>query len=215
MSGIWAVVPAKPLGLGKSRLAGVLSGRERRALSERLLRHVLGAVVAAVGAPRTIVVSRDATVLALARGLGARPLRERGAGDLNRALHQGARAAARHGADAVLLVFGDLPLVTPAELRGMITTAGRAPAVVAAPDRAGSGTNALLVAPPGALGFRFGVRSLERHRRAALRRRCRWHLACAPGLAFDVDRPADYRELARLLQSGARTNVRAEAWVDG
>jgi 2-phospho-L-lactate guanylyltransferase len=173
-------------------------------LNERLLRHVLGAVVAAIGASRTIVVSRDATVLALARGLRARALRERGAGDLNRALHQGARAAARHGAGAVLLVFGDLPLVTPEELRRMIAASGRAPGVVAAPDRAGSGTNALLVAPPGALRFQFGVRSLERHRRAALRRRCRWRVVRAPGLAFDVDRPADYRALARMLRSGGQ-----------
>jgi len=202
MSGTWAVVPAKPLGLGKSRLAGVLSRCERRALNERLLRHVLDVVIAVVGASRTVVVSRDATVLALARGLRARALRERGSGDLNRALHQGARAAAQHGAGAVLLVFGDLPFVTSVELRGMIEAAGRAPSVVAARDRAGSGTNALLVAPPGALRFRFGVRSLERHRREALRRRCRWRLVCAPGLAFDVDRPADYRALARVLRSG-------------
>jgi len=202
MSGLWAVVPAKPLGLGKSRLAGVLSRRERRALSERLLRHVLGVVIAVVGASRTIVVTRDPTVLALARGLRARALHERGAGGLNRALHQGAREAAQHGARAVLLVFGDLPFVTPGELRGMIAAAGRAPSVVAARDRAGWGTNALLVAPPGALRFQFGLRSLERHRREALRRRCRWRLTRAPGLAFDVDRPADYRALARVLQSG-------------
>ena len=201
MTGLWAVVPAKPLGLGKSRLAGVLSRHERRALNERLLRHVLGVVVAVVGAARTIVVSRDASVLALARGLRARALRERGAGDLNRALHQGARTAAHHGAGAVLLVFGDLPLLTPAELRQMIDVAGRAPTVVAAPDRAGSGTNALLVAPPEALCFQFGARSLARHRREALRRRRRWRLVHAPGLAFDVDRPADYRALARVLQS--------------
>jgi len=203
MTGLWAVVPAKPLGLAKSRLAGVLSGGARRALSARLLGHVLETVIAVVGAPRTIVVSRDITVLALARAQGARPLRERGAGDLNRALRQGAGAAARHGARAVLLVFGDLPLVSAAELRAMIAAAGRAPSAVAAPDRAGTGTNALLVAPPDALGFAFGGRSLARHRRAALRRRCRWHVVRAPGLGLDIDRPADYRALPAMLQSGA------------
>ncbi|MEJ0071281.1 MAG: nitroreductase family protein [Pseudomonadota bacterium] len=100
---------AKLLGLGKSRLAGVLSGRARRALSERLLRHVLRTVVEAVGAPHGIVVSRDPMVLALARRLRLHALRERGAGDLNRALHRGADYARQRGARAVLLVLGDLP----------------------------------------------------------------------------------------------------------
>ncbi len=84
----------------------------------------------------------------------------------------------------------------------MIAAGGRVPSIVAAPDRAGSGTNALLVAPPDAIRFQFGPRSLQRHRREALRRRCRWRLVHAPGLAFDVDRPGDYRALSRVLQSG-------------
>ena len=196
MSPVWAVVPAKPLGLGKSRLAGILSMRERRALNVRLLRHVLGAVIEAVGASRTIVVSRDPAVLALARALRTHPLRERGPADLNDALRQGARSAVRHGARAVLLVFGDLPDLAADELRRMIDAAGRAPSVVAAPDRARSGTNALLVAPPAAITFRFGVRSLARHHREARRRGCRWQVVHAPGLAFDVDRPADHRAMA-------------------
>lgn len=198
---VWAVVPAKPLGLGKSRLAGVLSGSERRALSARLLRHVLDVVADAVGASRSVVVSRDLTVLALARRLGLHALHERGAGNLNGALHDGARYAHRRGARGVLVVFGDLPTVAAAELHTMIAVGGRAPCVVAAPDRAGTGTNALLVAPPGAIDFRFGLRSLSRHRRAALWHGCRWRLVRAPGLAFDVDRPADYRALAGVLQS--------------
>jgi 2-phospho-L-lactate guanylyltransferase len=201
MTRVWAVVPAKPLGQAKSRLAGVLSGAERRALSAYLLRHVLAAVIAAVGAAHTVVVSRDSTVLALARRLRARPLRERGAGDLNRALGQGAAHAARSGADAVLLVFGDLPLLQPRELAAMVAATRRTRHVVAAPDRAGTGTNALLVAPPDAISFRFGTRSLARHRRAALRRRCGWRVARAPGLEFDVDRPTDYRALVGMLHS--------------
>jgi 2-phospho-L-lactate guanylyltransferase len=197
MSQVWAVVPAKPLGLGKSRLAGVVAPRERRALTARLLRHVLGQVIAAVGAPRTIVVTRDPVVLALARAARVHALRERVPGDLNRALSQGARCAARHGARAVLLVFGDLPRLGADELRRMIDMAGRAPGVVAAPDRAGAGTNALLVAPADAIPFRFGPRSLARHRREARRRGRRWRVIKSPGLAFDVDRPADYRALMK------------------
>lgn len=196
MNGVWAVVPVKPLGLGKSRLTGVLSGRERRALSARMLRHVLGVVIATVGAARTVVVSRDPAVLALARTLRARPLHERGRADLNRAIGQGAERAVWGGARAVLVVFGDLPTLAADDVARMVNGARRLPGVVAAPDRARSGTNALLVAPPDAIAFRFGVRSLARHRREACRRRLRWQVVETPGLAFDVDRPADWRALS-------------------
>ncbi len=195
MTGVWAVVPAKPLAFGKSRLAGILSARARRALNERLLRHVLGTVIAVVGARRTIVVSRDIAVLGIARQAGAHACREGGARDLNRALDRGAGFAAERGARAVLIVFSDLPRLAAEELRLLIGSAGRPPSVVAATDRAGSGTNALLVSPPGAMSFGFGLRSLQRHRRTARRAGCRWQVVRAPGLAFDVDRPADYRAL--------------------
>jgi 2-phospho-L-lactate guanylyltransferase len=197
MNRVWAVVPAKPLGLGKSRLAGALSARERRSLNERLLRHVLETVITVVGAAHTVVVSRDPVVRALAKARGAQALCERGRGGLNRALAQGARWAGRRGADATLLVHGDLPRLSAAELGTVIAAAGRRASVVAAPDRALAGTNAMLLSPPDAIPLRFGPHSLRRHREAARRRHCRWTLVRAPGLAFDVDRPADYRALGR------------------
>lgn len=191
--GLWVVIPVKPLGMGKSRLSSLLPPAERRRLNQRLLRHVLEVAIEVVGAARTIVVSADPAVLATVRTAGAQPCRERGRRELNRALALGARCAMRRGARAVLTLSIDLPELRVAELRQLVDAAGWRPSVVAAADRLGSGTNALLVAPPGAIRYRFGRDSLREHRRAALRHGCRWRMVDAPGLAFDLDRPADYR----------------------
>jgi 2-phospho-L-lactate guanylyltransferase len=72
---------------------------------------------------------------------------------------------------------------------------GRGGLVVLAPDRAGAGTNALLVRPPQALPFAFGPQSCARHVDLARERDLEVMFYRAPGTAFDVDRPEDLAEL--------------------
>jgi 2-phospho-L-lactate guanylyltransferase len=66
---------------------------------------------------------------------------------------------------------------------------------VLAPDRGGTGTNALLLAPPDCLPFAFGVGSRARHEELARAGGVMLATYAAPGTAFDVDRPADLEEL--------------------
>jgi len=70
---------------------------------------------------------------------------------------------------------------------------------VISPDDARSGTNALLLRPPGALPFSFGPGSFGVHLQAALRRGVRVRVCERPNVAFDLDSPED---LARLEASG-------------
>ena len=201
MIDVWIIIPVKPLVVGKSRLAGVLRTHQRRILNERLLRHVLGVAVEAVGAGRVVVVSADPAVHQLARRFRARPCREQGPRELNAALAQGAELARRQGAGAVLSIASDLPRVTAAELR-MLIAAARPNSVIAASDRAGQGTNALLVCPPGQIRYAYGRDSLRRHQAQARQAGCRWSVVEAPGLAFDIDQPDDYRRWLEGLEGG-------------
>ena len=68
------------------------------------------------------------------------------------------------------------------------------PAAVLAPDHTGSGTNALLLAPPDALPFLFGPDSFARHSQPREARHLPYAIAHAPGIAGDVDTPDDVRE---------------------
>ena len=187
-------VPAKALGRGKSRLAKILGARERRALNAFFLRRTLAAARRAA-AGRVTAVSDGADALALARGLGAAALAAPGGG-LNRALAAALRAARARGASALLVLHADLPFLSPADIRALLAAGARPGAAAIARDRAGRGTNALLVPTARAFRFRFGPGSAAAHAREARRRGLRPVFVDRPGLAFDVDSPADYTAFA-------------------
>ena len=62
---------------------------------------------------------------------------------------------------------GDCPALDPREVDELVAGALSAPDVVIVPDRHGTGTNALLLAPPDAIAPSFGPGSRERHEEAA------------------------------------------------
>jgi 2-phospho-L-lactate guanylyltransferase len=75
------------------------------------------------------------------------------------------------------------------------------PSVVISPDRAHTGTNALLFRPPDAVPFAFGIGSYEAHVRAARERGLDVRVCERPHLAFDLDTADD---LARLNEKEVR-----------
>src|SRR5687768_15264493 len=96
----WAIIPIKPFSAGKSRLAALLGAEQRAALNRQLFGRVLDAVFGRFQHDRVAVVTTDALVLAMMRGLGVHGLEETGSG-LNAALGLARRYAAEHGAQAI------------------------------------------------------------------------------------------------------------------
>jgi 2-phospho-L-lactate guanylyltransferase (CobY/MobA/RfbA family) len=97
--------------------------------------------------------------------------------------------------DALAVLLGDLPELRPEDVhRGLSARAS----VVLAPAASDGGTNFLLRRPSDAIPARFGRRSFARHRLEAARRGVEVVEVRTPGLAYDLDRPAD---LARLIAS--------------
>lgn len=193
---VWAVLPAQPWDEGKTRLAAILSGPERAALSRKFFEHALKITCAVFGASRTMVVSRSSDVLAVAAAAGAQVFPETQGGDLNTALTEAAKEAGVRGADAVLSVSCDLPLLDAADLRAMLAALPAAgPAAVIAPDHAGTGTNALLLRPTGLVPYAYGVGSFERHKSALGTQGVSMAVVRREGLAFDIDTQADLERL--------------------
>lgn len=191
------IVPIKPFDEGKTRLSGVIDAAARARLAERMFRHVV-AIAGTVG--QTTVVGQHMPVL---HG-DERFVADAGAG-LNRALDQAARTL---DADRpVLALFADLPLLCREDLLAMFALLGQAD-VIAAADRHGRGTNALLLARSGLIPYAFGTDSLARHRDLANARALRFASVRRPGLATDIDTPADLSSLspAWLMSSGANNH---------
>lgn len=190
---IHALIPVKELANAKSRLTPPFSGDERAALMLEMLGNVIAAAQMSGEFARIAVVSPDTTVLDFAEARGVAALRQHTTG-LNLALDEARMNALAHGAEAVLTLHADLPDLHPADIVRMVRLLPSPPAAVLAPDHTGSGTNALLIAPPDVLPFLFGPGSFVRHIAAAERLNLAYAVAHAPGIAGDVDTPDDVRE---------------------
>lgn len=145
------------------------------------------------GASATVVIGSTTEVADLAAAAGAHFVREpTGSEGLNGALAAGAAHALRAGAGSLFVVPTDLAQLCDAALRAVIDALPPAPGCILDPDRHGSGTNVLGVAPATSKVFSFGEYSLERHRERALALGFRIHLHRGRELALDLDLPGDY-----------------------
>jgi 2-phospho-L-lactate guanylyltransferase len=191
---LFAIIPVKPLAEGKTRLQDNMSPKARQRLNERLFEHVLTVTTAAMGAERTIVVSQDDVVLEKAEACGALSVQEKAGLGLNGALTLAAGHAIEYGADALLVLPVDLPLLTIEDIAALQQKLGDG-SIIIAPDETSSGTNALLISPPRILGFSFGTGSFKMHIAAARRAGIEPIVIRRDTLAFDVDTPDDYARL--------------------
>lgn len=202
--GVWAVVPAKAFSLAKQRLEPALPAGARSGLARAMLEDVLATLASVTEFAGVALVSREPAVRDLALRFSARLLPEARDAGLNGALAAAsARLFVEERADAVMVVPGDVPAATRAEFRDVLAMRPAA-GVLLVPDAAGVGTNALLVAPPGDLAFAFGTDSLAAHRLAAAAAGIELRIVEVPGLALDVDTPAD---LDRFLRLGTNTHA--------
>jgi 2-phospho-L-lactate guanylyltransferase len=186
---LWLIIPVKSFGEGKSRLANVLSPRLRAEMSRRWLTHVLTTTTAWGHFAGIAVISRDPAVLTLASNMGALPIPEVG-DDLNAAVAQASMTVTAAGAEAVLMLPSDLPLLTVADLDALYALALAGEGVVIAPSQDG-GTNALLLRPPNAIAYSFGERSAARHMALAEASGLPSQIYNSSTLALDVDYPED------------------------
>lgn len=197
----YAAVPAKDPRLAKTRLSRALSEEERVELSMAMLRDVLEALLKAGALKEVLVVSSSRRVLEEAARMGARPVDEGSPRGVNEALGLAMEVCLREGADALLVVPSDLPLLTSECVSRLLDLLGPPPSVVVSPSRGRAGTNALLLSPPNAIPFSFGPRSFELHLSLALGRGADVVVYEAPELSLDVDEEEDLR---RLLAAPAR-----------
>jgi 2-phospho-L-lactate/phosphoenolpyruvate guanylyltransferase len=197
-----AVLPVKRFDDAKQRLAGDIDDERRRALAAAMVADVLEAIGAARTIERTIVVSGDPIAQELAAEAGAEVVPDPSdAGHVEAALAGIARAEVE-GAECVVLLPGDCPLLDPRELDRLLTgVPGNYVGVV--PDRHGTGTNALLLSPPGVIVPAFGVGSRDRHVEAARQAGIPFGIEELPSIELDLDTPADVIALTRQIASGA------------
>jgi 2-phospho-L-lactate guanylyltransferase len=199
-----AVVPIKTLTTAKQRLADTLAMGARKSLVEAMFSDVLASLRRARRVDHIAVVTADVVAEALAHGDGVSVLRDDHQDGQSAAALIGIRYAVASGYDRVVLVPGDTPLLDSGELDGLLDRcAADELAVGVVPDRHGTGTNALVLAPPDVMKPSFGPDSLVRHVRMAVEAAASHRVEQVASLAPDVDTSDDLDAVVALL-AGSR-----------
>ena len=197
-----ALIPVKALGEVKSRLAPYLTLYQREELVLTMLRHVVQTLLDCQTIERVSVVSPDPRVLEYAHLWGAYAFLEEQQGH-NPALRAAAKREIAQGTTALLTISADLPLLQRADIERMLAMSQHYE-VVLAPSQEGTGTNAVLMRPPLALPYVFGLNSLQRYQEEAERRELLTTQVKRPGLSLDVDTIKDL-ELFRRYEEEEQT----------
>jgi 2-phospho-L-lactate guanylyltransferase len=202
-----AILPVKGFGQAKTRLRERVPDGPRAGLAEAMVRDVLRVLRRVDGLDGMIVVTAEPLAAQFARDAGAEVVHDPAQAGQSAAVALGIARALERGADRVLAVPGDCPALDPGELAALL----RAPeAIVVVPDRHGSGTNALLLAPPTAMAPSFGPGSRERHETAARESGLPWAVREVPGLGMDADTPEDLATLEASGRLGPTTSAMLE-----
>lgn len=201
---IWCVVPVKAANCSKQRLSPVLTPDQRSTLARCMLRDVLDAVACERDLAGVALVMPDDGPADIGREFGARVLREPREGGMCGAVSHAARILEAEGAGGVLVLPADIPAVRPSDVDAMLALHRETQAVTLVEARRDGGTNAIVVSPPGAIAFRFGLRSAHAHREEA-RRRCVPAIDLVlPRVQLDIDEPED---LLAFQAIGERTRT--------
>ena len=197
-----AVLPVKSFDRAKQRLGVRVDAPQRATLAAAMVGDVLDALREVPGLDGVLVVTAEPRAAAAARDTGAEVVGDPAQAGHSEAAQHGVDAALARGAGRVLLVPGDCPALDPGEVgellaRDAATTAAQRAVIVS--DRHGSGTNALLLTPPGAIAPSFGPGSLARHAGRARGAGAAVRVAPLRSLELDVDTPGDLAALRDAL----------------
>ncbi len=202
-----AILPVKRFSKAKRRLGASVAEDLRDDLARAMVGDVLVGLSATASIARTIVVTREDSVAAAARYLGALVVQDTAEESQSAAVALGVESAIAAGYERVLCIPGDCPALDPAELDMLLDAGAPAPpSVTIVPDRHGTGTNGLLLTPPDAIVSSFGPDSCERHQALARKAGVACRIEQPASLLLDIDTGADLTVLRERL-SGTHTRA--------
>lgn len=203
------LLPVKRIENAKQRLASLLSPAQRQGLMAAMRDDMFAAAAAATAPARVFVVTNDAAAMAAAERRGWTVLHETQQISESASVDDASARCAALGVTALLRLPLDLPLVTGADIDAVFAAPLPARGVLMVPSRDGSGTNAILRAPPALFGSQFGPGSYAKHRAAAAAVGVMPVELRNPRIEMDVDDPDDLRALRAHGPIGGATG----AWL--
>jgi len=194
-----AIIPLRNREGGKTRLGEQFAPSQRTALVRAMAETVLDAVIGSECVSQILLITRDPVFAQEVIGsrTGVRIVHQpASAPGLVGALDFGRESAT---STSILVLFADLPLIAPADVRMIAASPAR---VVIVPDRHAEGTNGVLIRhdADAEFRFRFGAESYRKHIAEAERLWWDYGVIERPGTATDLDTITDWLELPGRLR---------------
>jgi 2-phospho-L-lactate/phosphoenolpyruvate guanylyltransferase len=156
---------------------------------------------------RLFVVTSDENAIELAKILGVEIIKETKQEGESTSVDYASKICKNMGAQSVLVIPGDTPLVTPGDVDLILEKERSYPSVVLVPARDDMGTNAIFRKPPDVIPSRFGYDSFKKHINEARQRNIPCEVYNLSTVALDVDEPED---LALFGSKKSRTKAYEE-----
>lgn len=196
---LWVIVPVKPLRRSKSKLTNILSEDDRAILNLKMYENTMKVLKDIKIPHQVLVVSKDSSVLSIARSYNAKTLQEDGDSGLNVALKKAIQVIKAYAAQSVLILPADLPFVTKEDIEGVMEYSIGYSFMLISPDRKMSGTNLLFMSPPDLIEFSYGPGSFERHVRQAQSQNAHLEVRKFESAELDIDSPEDFELYKKLI----------------
>ena len=189
------LVPVKNLSYAKQRLASIMDQAARTQLARAMLSDVLEALARWNRRPEVGIVTNDPFALELATHFAFQVIPDPDSRTETEAVEMATRVCESRGVKHTLVIPGDIPLIQTSELQTIYDSAP-VQGCVLVPAADGRGTNAAWRNPAGLFPLRFGNDSFRPHLAAAHATQQPCVVLALPGIALDIDTPADLHELA-------------------
>ena len=194
---MWAVIPVKNLNEAKHRLESVLNPIQRRNLFAAMLEDVLATVMAVPEFEQVAVATICPTAAEIARRNGASVLSTVQDEGQTKAVASTAATLEENGIKHMLMLPGDVPLVTVEEIQTVLEVHGNAPTMTIVPARDEQGSNCIALSPPTAAPLRFGPNSYFPHLETARKMGLTLNTPKLAGIGLDIDTQDDLQELCK------------------
>ena len=191
------LVPVKNLSGAKQRLAAILDQLSRTKLAQAMLHDVLTTLHGWKNRPQVALVTSDPYAVTLATEYGFEIIADPDNPGETGAIEMATRVCVDRGVDSTLIIPADIPLIQAWELEEIMKNAPAAGSVLV-PAADGRGTNAAFRRPADLFPLRFGNDSFKPHYTAAQATGKPCVVLNLPGIAVDVDNPADLEQLLSL-----------------
>ena len=191
------LIPVKNLAGAKQRLASVLDQAARTELAQTMLFDVLQTLATCKDRPPVALVTNDPFACQLALRFNFEVIEDRVNSGETDAIEMATQVCLARGIDSTLVLPGDIPLIQAWELEKILKSSPEEGSVLV-PAADGRGTNAVWRRPADLFPLRFGNDSFRPHLAAAHSTQKPCVVLELPGIALDVDRPPDLRQLVSV-----------------